>query len=203
MSMANLKIFPDYNYTHTCHFCKNRVAVESKEKMRKCYYFDKVFHLNGVAHKYSYRIAEVAVPRCETCEKHENKSSSVNAIIFLICFILGVYIWSGIFAETDGTSRTWTNILIACGPSFFCSLIITYITGLIIDSIFERKYNFNMDCDGYAPIRRLKIVGYVPRDSAPGSKSYDVKERGPLNVESYRKALVEIANIDKCKITNL
>lgn len=198
--MSHLKIVPDYTQSHICHCCKKNTAIAGKEKRRDCYYFDKVFHLNGVAHKYSYRVVEVSVPRCEECEKIEYKSTRINGIVFLICFFLGVYIWSGIFADTDGGNRTWTNVLIACGPSLICAMIITFITGSILDSIFEQKNSISMDCDDYEPIRKLKLLGFVPRDSAPGSKSHDVKERGPLNMEAYKTALSRIINEDHCML---
>lgn len=201
--MANLKITPDYSVQHTCHFCKRKNAVEGKEEIIKCYYFEKAFHIRGSFHKYKYNIAEVAVPRCAECENKSSKSSLINLIIFLICFIIGVIIWYNIFTNKVEEGLVWKNFLIACGPSFLCSLIITYILSSFVESMFERKYHFNFDYDGYSPITRLKFIGYVPRDSAPGSKSYDIKERGPMNMESYKKAVAEIIRTDNCNVSEI
>ena len=199
--MTNLKITPDYSFQHTCHFCKRKDAVEGKEEIIKCYYFEKAFHIRGSFHKYKYNIAEVAVPRCAECENKSNKSSLINLIIFLMCFIISIIIGYNIYTKEGEEGLDWQFLLIACGPSFLCSLIITYILSNIVESIFERKYHFNFDCDSYSPITKLKFIGYVPRDSAPGSKSYDIKERGPMNMESYKKAMAEIIRTDKCKIS--
>lgn len=201
--MTKLKILPDYKYQQTCHFCKRKWAEMGKEKVRKCYYFDRASHLDGAFHKYTYRITEVSVPRCEYCEKNEDKSGYIVIVSFLIAFIVGVYLWSGVFQKTEGMGRTWSMILTACAPSLLTAIGISYLIGLIVDPVIEKLYNFRMNCDDYLPIQRLKKIGFVPRDSPPGSKSYNIKENGPLNILLYEETLKEIIEKDNCKITQV
>ncbi len=130
------KIIPNYTHKHTCHFCGRYLATEGNEVERNCYYFDKVYHIDGVYHKYSYQIVKVLVPRCSKCNKHGTKSSRIKLIISTILFIIGVYIWSGVFANTNNAERTASDILIACGTSLICTLLIMTILGFIIDLIF-------------------------------------------------------------------
>ena len=63
--MAHIEIKPDYTKNPKCHFCKKNDAVEGVETTRKCFYFEKVFHLTGVYHKYTYKMVDVLVPSCK------------------------------------------------------------------------------------------------------------------------------------------
>lgn len=204
MSTKNLTIKPDYKFQHTCHFCKQRVAEEGKEELTKCYYFEKAFHMNGVYHNYKYHVAKVYIPCCKQCSDKDFKISLIIFCILLIIFCILVYVLSGEFAKSDHLyQRSWSNILIACGPVTVISPIIFVILryGYILLCLLFSKDDGLLPylCIDYRPIKRLSRDGWKPRSSGPG-KEPNIKGCGPLDINKFKSTISKILTEDNCRI---
>lgn len=198
--MAHIEIKPDYTKNPKCHFCKKNDAVEGVETTRKCFYFEKVFHLTGVYHKYTYKMVDVLVPSCKECAKKDAKLSGIVLILSLLVFIASVYVMSGVFADTDNVERNWNNVLIACLPSILITILSSVVLNFIIRVVFEPKIGLETFCDDYSPIKKLKSLGFEPRDEAPSPKYSGIKANEPLDAEKMNMTLQNIVSNDDCLI---
>lgn len=198
--MAHIEIKPDYTRNPKCHFCKKNEAVEGVETIRKCFYFEKVFHLTGAYHKYTYKMVEVLVPSCKECAKKDTKLRIIVLMLSLLVFIASVYVISGVFADTDNIERNLNHVLVACLPSTLITILSSIVINFIIRFIFEPKVRLNSFCDDYSPIQKLTSLGFVPRDEAPSPKYTGIKANNPLDSEKMNTALNNIINNDACII---
>lgn len=194
-----MKISPDYNYKHICHFCHKNMAIKDYETDRDLYYIAKASHYGGIYHSARYYKLTVAVPTCKECNKTDTKISRINFFIGLLIFLISTYVWSGIFADTDHNStRSLENILIASLPSLLIALLIGGAIAFVVRLWLETKWKHNSCCDDYSPIQRLVKVGFEPRDSLPNLKNPKVQGKGPLEMSEFHEAIEDIVVNEHC-----
>lgn len=197
-----MRISPNYNHEHICHFCHKNVAIKDNEIYRNLYYIEKATHCVGVYHSARYYKLTVIVPTCKECNKMNVKISGICSLICLCIFLVSTYIWSGIFAETNQSARSFNDILIACLPSLVITPLIGTPISIIVRLCLEHIWKSNSNCDDYPPIKKLVEIGFEPRDSSPNLKSRNLQGKGPLKMSELRKAITDIVTNEHCIFKN-
>lgn len=190
-----MKILPNYNHSHKCHFCGKDSAIKGNEVYRDCYYIEKASHYGGIYHSARYHKITVCVPRCEKCNSVDLRISRINFLIGILIFSVSTYIWSGCFAETEHRdSRAWEDVLIACLPSFLIALFVGGTIAFLVRCLLEVRWNHNSNCDNYELIKKLTSIGFEPRDSLPNLKNNSVQGKGTLNISKLKMVIADITS---------
>lgn len=194
-----MKIFPDYNYKHICHFCHKKMAVKGNEITRDLYYIVKASHYAGIYHSARYYKLTVAIPTCKECYKKDAKIFRICFFIGLLLFLISTYYFSGLFAGSEHhTGRSLEDILIACLPSILIAVLLGRIIAYFIRILLEAKWHSNSFCDDYVPIKKLVEIGFEPRDSLPNLKNPELQGNGALDINKLNKKIIDIIKNEHC-----